>query len=664
VGLNLVVARCRTCGVALPEHARFCPGCGASVASGPTIDERKLATVLFADLVGSTALGDAEDPERIRLLLERLFGAVADEIERVGGTVDKFIGDAVMASFGAPSAMEDHAARALQAALAIQERVRDLFGDGVHLRIGVNTGEVVVGFARSGGSFATGDTVNVAARLEQAAAPDQVLVGERTVALAGDDFEFSERKTIEAKGKPEGVDCRCLLGARAGSRLGRRSTGRAEALVGRDPELRALGRLYLDAVSSGQPAVVTLTGDAGVGKTRLSTEVRTWFATHCGARLLQGRCLAYGRGVTYWPFAEILRDLFDISEADDTSVVMGRLAGRDILGLTFGLDVAGDLHPFAAQERLHEAWVEVINELADSAPVFLLVEDIHWAEDSLLDLLARIAADARGHVLVLLTARPEFLDLHPAWAAPLPRTTKMSLEPLSQDATRELLRELLRGPSPEQLIELVVGRAEGNPFYVEEIVRMLIDRDALTPTDDGWTVSELARMEVPDSVQAVLASRIDLLDASQKATLQAASVIGRAFWATPVRLLVGQTPDLRTLEDREFIRGVADSSLPGEREFAFRHALTRQVAYEGLPRARRARLHAAFADWLETTGDDRDDRAPLCSDTTTPKPAIPSMQTSPTATTPQNSTACERRRDFGSSERPTSRSDDTRSVTR
>ena len=202
--LNLVVTRCRMCGVGLPDGARFCPGCGTPIQAGPPIDERKLATVLFADLVGSTQLGGSQDPERTRVLLERLFGAMSEEIEGAGGTVDKFIGDAVMAAFGAPAALEDHAERALHAALGLRRRMPELFGEDVHLRIGVNTGEVVVGFARAGGSFATGDPVNVAARLEQAAAPDEILVGERTVNLAGGGFEFAKPMTIAAKESPRG----------------------------------------------------------------------------------------------------------------------------------------------------------------------------------------------------------------------------------------------------------------------------------------------------------------------------------------------------------------------------------------------------------------------------------------------------------------------------
>ena len=333
------------------------------------------------------------------------------------------------------------------------------------------------------------------------------------------------------------------------------SSGRAAALIGRDTELETLRGVYVDALTAGRPAIVTLAGEAGVGKSRLSSELRAWFDADTDARSLEGRCHSFGRGITYWPLAEILRQLLGLTEADDSDVIMERLPGREILGLTFGLDVAGDLHPFVARERLHDAWVEVVNELGARAPLFLLIEDLHWAEDSLLELLEHIVTHVHGPVLILYTARPEFLNLHPMWGRGPRDATTISLEPLSAESTGDLLAELLNAPAPDRVLELVVARAEGNPFYVEEIVRMLIDRGVLSRTDDGWSVPEVViSVDVPDSVQAVLASRIDLLEPGDKATLQAAGVIGRTFWATPLQVLVGHTPDLRTLEEREFAR--------------------------------------------------------------------------------------------------------------
>src|SRR5262249_2094856 len=350
-------------------------------------------------------------------------------------------------------------------------------------------------------------------------------------------------------------------------------------MVGRASEFDALRQIYRDTVELHQPALVTLVGDAGVGKSRLSAELRAWLDAHTTTRSLEGRCLSYGRGITYWPLTEVLRQLLGLTEADDSAAVMAALGGRKILGLTFGLDVAGDLHPYAAKERLHKAWIELVNELTERGPEFLLIEDIHWAEDSLLELLERVATDATGPILLVCTARPELLDTHPAWGHHRTRrATVLSLDPLSSEGSRDLLGEILGVSIPTPELELIVSRAEGNPLFVEEIVRMLVDDGAVTREGDAWALRQnIADIDVPDSVQAVLAYRIDLWESKHKATLQAAAVIGRAFWVSPIRDLVGHDPDLRPLEEREFIRRVAESSLPGEREFVFRHALTRQV---------------------------------------------------------------------------------------
>src|SRR5439155_13578790 len=273
----------------------------------PPGHERKLATVLFADLVGSTELGE-QDPERMRALLERFYDAMAAEIERAGGTVEKFIGDAVMAAFGVPAAQEDHAERALHAALAMRRRFEELFGDSLDLRIGVNTGEVVAGRAREGGSFATGDAVNIAARLEEAAAPGEILVGERTVAAARGAFEFGDSTTAEAKGKPRGIACRGLLRALSLARP-RGVGGLRRAFVGRQPELELLRAAYERAVQGREPHLVTIMGDAGVGKTSLVRELWDWLRAESQEPLLRsGRCLPYGRGITYWPLGEVLKE--------------------------------------------------------------------------------------------------------------------------------------------------------------------------------------------------------------------------------------------------------------------------------------------------------------------------------------------------------------------
>ena len=606
------MAACVTCGALIPETARFCPTCGAPVGAGPDQTERKLATVIFADLVGSTQLAGSQDPERTRAMLERFYDAMAAEIEAAGGTVEKFAGDAVMAVFGAPTSLEDHAERALHGALALQRRLRELFGERLALRIGVNTGEVVVGTPREGSSFVTGDPVNVAARLEQAAESGEILVGERTVATARGAFEFAELQTVEAKGKPRGIECRRLV--RGLSLMRPRGVGGLRrAFVGRDREMHVLERAYAEVEDRREPQLVTILGDAGVGKTRIVRE----FWDRLGGRSPEtlrrtGRCLSYGQGITYWPLAEVLKEHLGILESDPPTVALERLGSRDILGLTLGLDVAHGLHPLAARDRFQDAWVGFLEEMAAERPTVVLIEDIHWGEEQLLDLLERIVRDTRGPLLLIATARPELLEQRPGWGSRV-RATTLQLEALSSEDAVQLLDELLGGTLPAGLREVVVQRAEGNPFYVEELLGTLIDRQLLERQNGSWRLGELPQdFAVPDTVQAVVAARVDLLDPAEKQALQAASVIGRIFWAGPVYELVHDSePDLRILEERDFIRRRPGSSIAGDREYAIKHALTREVAYGGLPKARRARLHAAFARWLERVGEGRDEDAAI-----------------------------------------------------
>jgi class 3 adenylate cyclase len=604
---------CAQCGAELPESARFCPACGAPVdAPKPAAEERKLATVLFADLVGSTELGASQDPERMRLTLDRFYDAMAAEVENAGGTVEKFAGDAVMAAFGAPSALEDHAERALHCALAMQHRLRELFGGDLSLRIGVNTGDVIVAPAREGSSFVTGDSVNVAARLEQAAAPGEILAGERTVAAARGAFEFEEPTTVKAKGKPAGVECRRLVRALTLMRP-RGVSGLRRAFVGRESELGLLQATFRRVASERRPHVVTVMGDSGVGKSRLAREFWEWLGNEESTPLRRtGRCLPYGDGITYWPLGEVLKEHLGLLESDPPETALRLLDARRMLGLTLGLDVAGDLHPLTARERLHEAWVEFLEDLVREQPVVVLVEDLHWGEDELFDLLERLARDVAGPLLLLGTARPELLDRRPDWGAGRRNASLLWLEPLSAEQADRMVAELLSAQLPQHIHD-VVERAEGNPFFVEEVVATLIDRGVLARDDGSWKAGELAEdITVPDSVQAVLAARIDLLAPTEKAALQAASVIGRVFWVDPVRLLLGGAePDFDVLEERDFIRRRSGSSVAGEREYAIKHALTREVAYASLPKARRARLHAEVGDWLERSGEGRDELAPL-----------------------------------------------------
>jgi class 3 adenylate cyclase len=607
------MALCPNCGQPVPSDARFCPNCANPIFEpAQPSEERKLATVLFADLVGSTELAGAQDPERTRALLNRFYDAMAAEIADAGGTVEKFVGDAVMAAFGAPAAQEDHAERALHAALSMQRRLEELFGDALSLRIGVNTGDVVVGQPRVGSSFVTGDAVNVAARLEQAAEPGEILVGERTAAAVRGAFELDEPATVAAKGKAGGVACRRLV--RALSLMRPRGVGGLRhAFVGRERELEALQQTYGRTVAEGHPHLLTIMGDAGIGKTTLIRAFWEWLGSQSPEpRRRTGRCLSYGQGITYMPLGEIVREHLGLLESDPPETVRRRLGQRAILGMTLGLEAPSDLHPLAARDQLRQAWAAFLEELVAEQPAVVLVEDLHWAEGALLDLL-EAGHDVRGPLLLLATARPEFVHSRPTWGGRGRDADTLWLETLSASDTARMADELIPAVLPAHVRQVVVDRAEGNPFFVEELVRTLIDRGVLEQQNGSWIVRELpGDLVVPDTVQAVLAARIDLLEPAEKAALQAAAVIGRTFWSGPVyELLEGVEPDLRLLEERDFIRQRSSSSIAREREFVIKHALTREVAYRSLPKVKRARFHARFATWLERAGECRDEHAAL-----------------------------------------------------
>jgi class 3 adenylate cyclase/tetratricopeptide (TPR) repeat protein len=607
----MAVTACSSCGGSLPEQARFCPHCGTRTTAQSPTEERKLATVLFADLVGSTELGAGQDPERTRAILDRFYDAMSAEVEAAGGTVEKFVGDAVMAAFGTPTAHEDDAERALRAAMAMRRRLHELFGDQLALRIGVNTGEVVVGRAREGSSFVTGDAVNIAARLEQTATPGEIIVGERTASAATGAFEFSDPETVDVKGRRGGVVRRRLIRELAGPRA--RGVGNLRtSFVGREGELDFLIDAYRQTVTAGRPRLVSIVGEAGVGKTVLTSRLweRLEGESPRPVRMV-GRCPSYGRGITYAPLADILRSALGLLESDAPATVLERLAARPILGLTLGLDVAGDLHPLAARERLQEAWVDLLDELGGHQPVLIVLEDLHWGEEPLLGLVERIVSDLRAPLMVLATARP---DLPDRWRARLADTgTLLDLDVLSRSDSRRLLQELLGADLLPVVRQEVLARAEGNPFFLEELLGALIDGGVLRPEGEGWTVTSMPdAFVVPDSVHATLASRVDLLDRPEKEALQAAAVIGRVFWTSAVyELLPDSTPDFRVLESRGFVRRRTHSALEGEREYAIKHALTREVAYGSVPKARRAHLHARFAEWLERLGSGRDEHAGL-----------------------------------------------------
>ena len=514
-------------------------------------------------------MAGAQDAERTRAVLNRFYDAMAGEIAEAGGTIEKFIGDAVVAAFGAPVAQEDHAVRALHAALSMQRTLEEIFGQGLRLRIGVNTGDVVAGEPRVGSSFVTGDAVNVAARLEQGASPGEILVGERTVSAARNAFEFGPPARIEAKGKEGGVACRLLLRTAVSAPEVSAPVAR---FVGREPELHALREAYGRALETKRPILVSILGEPGIGKSSLVREFRRWLRSQSPQAVeCAGRCRSFGQASAYSPLGDVVRGHSDLAER------------WPILGIALGQPAPPDLHPLAVVQHLRGAWVGLLDELAASGPLVVLVEDLHWAEPELLELLGATGS-AQGPLLVLGTARDAF---------ELPAETIVLKALPPDDAAR-----MVDGLAPETLAEalqaFVVERSDGNPLFVEEIMRMLADRGVS---------DEIPRdLVVPDTVQALIAERIDLLPPAEKSALQAAAVIGRTFAGAAVRELIEEEPRLEALAGRGFVRS-------GGTELAFMHALTREVAYRSLTTPTRVRLHARYAEWLDAVGGGRDEDA-------------------------------------------------------
>jgi len=561
---------CQQCGFDSPAGLRFCGSCGARLAEELTLRQtRKVVTALFCDVTGSTALGEELDPEVLRGIINRYFETIRATIERHGGTVEKFIGDAVMAVFGIPVVREDDALRAVRAAAEIRECLPELaqeVGVSLQFRTGVNTGEVLMS---EGENYATGDAVNVAARLEQAAAPGEIVLGAETLRLVRDAVNVEPLEPLQLKGKSEPVAAFRLLALDPLAPGLRRHL--ETRLVGRERELRVLREAWERVVSERGCHLFTLLGAAGIGKSRLVAEL--FSSVNDDALVLRGRCLSYGEGITFWPLTEAL------------SAVGDRAAGV-VEQLSVGAAVV-------AQE-LFWAVRRFLESLAGERPVVLHIDDLQWGEQMLFDLLDHVVDLSRGApIMVLCTARPELLEERPNWGGGKLNAQALLLEPLRADESLELL-EWFGGELDRNAREQVVVASDGNPLFLEEMVSLARDSGEVT---------------VPATIQALLAARLDRLGADERALLERGAVEGEVFHRLAVRALADASladqldNRLAGLVRRELIRP-HPATFPGDEAFRFRHLLIRDAAYDALPKTERARLHEAFADWLERAAGD------------------------------------------------------------
>jgi predicted ATPase/class 3 adenylate cyclase len=613
---------CPSCGTLAGAGLAFCTACGAVLEDeGPTeqAEERKIVTVVFVDLVGFTGRAERLDPEDVRGVLSPYHARAKAELERFSGTVEKFIGDAVMAVFGAPVAHEDDAERAVRAALAVRDAIAELNAADPALelavRVGAATGEALVHVnARPelGEALAAGDVLNTASRLQSGAPVNGVLVDGATHRATTDAIEYAEAEPVAAKGKSQPVPVWVAIAPRA--RLGVDIAFRGgAALVGRGAELDSLRDALARAQRERSAQLVTLVGVPGIGKSRLVYEL--WAQIEADRDLYafwrQGRCLPYGDGVSFWALGEMVKAQAGILESDGAGAAEAKLraavenviadqaeAGwveghlRPLAGLAGPLEPGGD-HGNEAMA----AWRRFFEALAEQRPVVLVFEDLHWADDGLLDFVDHLAEWTTDvPLLVLCTARPELLDKRPGWGGGKRNATTISLSPLSDEDTARLV-EALTGMANEELI----ARAGGNPLYAEEYSRMLAQAEDELP--------------LPDSVQGIIAARLDTLPPEEKSLAQDASVLGKLFWVGELRHVAGVSdPELderlHALERKEFVRRERRSSVAGETAYVFRHALVRDVAYGQIPRSRRVEKHRMAAEWIESlAGDRREDLA-------------------------------------------------------
>ena len=634
--------RCPNCRSEVSPGARFCQTCGHPLSAEAPAEERKLATALFVDLVDSTKLADRLDPEKVRSILQAYFSLVSTTVQAWGGTVEKYVGDAAVAVFGVPRVREDDAARAVSAAAEIRGRVLDLAADvqrqhGVDLaiRIGVDTGEVIApAEVRPDLPAVTGDALNVASRLQSAAAPGGVLVGDRTFHATRELFRFDDPTELQLKGKSSPVKAHPLLGRIEGALERGPARNLRARVVGRERELAVLGGLLDETVETRTPRLAVVYGPAGIGKSRLVREaIDLAQSERPDLTILRGRCPAVGQGITYWPLAEIVRGACGISLDESGPEAQEKLRDRaaailagagvdraDIdatvfaLATTAGIDLPDNpldrSRPATVATELSRRWPQFLSALGKRRPAIVVIEDLHWASDQVVEMVERLLARSTGPVLLVATSRPEFAETHSTFAAGVNEALTVSLRPLNRRQGASLLSGLLPDHElPRAIEDEILDAAEGNPLFVEEIVSRLIEAGTVARDDGHWrSTGGLARLSIPDTIQGLLGARIDALPDAERRVLREASVIGRIFWEQPVAVVVGQaevSDPLTELERRGLVSMRPSSSLSGQLEYTFKHALIRDVAYGGLSLARRAQAHAAVAKWLAGLSRDR-----------------------------------------------------------
>ena len=604
---------CPGCGFEAPDDSAFCSECGTKLAASAAVcDERKVVTTLFCDLVAFTAMGEAADPEDVDAVLRSYYAAARKVIESHGGTVEKFIGDAVVGVFGVPAIHEDDPERGVRAALRIIEALEGMTrpdGSPLEARAGVNTGEALVRLEvdpGSGAGFLAGDAVNVAARLQGAAPPMGVVVGEATHALTAGVMDYEDVEPVKAKGKSEPVHAWRARAPRPRTG-GTTPDQRLTPLVGRLPELASLETLFDECIESRMPRLALILGEPGIGKSRLVSEFALRLDRRPGlATWRQGRCLPYGEGVTFSALQEIVKAHAGIFDTDDTTTADAKLDSvvterpdrqwiRQRLGALLGLPA-----PESSREESFTAWLGFMVGLGAREPTVLVFEDLHWADAALLEFLELLSGGpAAAPLLVVGTARPELLDQHPGFAAGATRAHRIELAPLSAAEVEALAAAVAsRLDVAVEVPVRVVERCGGNPFFAEQTIRLLADS---------------GESRLPGSVHAVIAARLDALPPQDKALLADAAVVGDTFWDGALATMdrdLSAADRLDGLVRRQFVRRVPTSSFEGQREFAFSHALMRDVAYGQIPRRAKAGKHVAVVDWMrETAGARLDDFA-------------------------------------------------------